>query len=462
MQQQPVAIKRRRDDFAVGADRQPLLRRNRGARVGRRSTALRIGDPVDNRPQHGHKSDHHDPDRDREQPHHLAPQPFGGRIEWRFFLDVVLYVHAPLPRGEFAGARPLSALGTPDGGAGEARPLRFRATAEDAGERLDRFIAGRMPAHVSRSRVKALIEAGQVELNGAPCLIARRPVAAGDDIALAIPPPDDPQPLPEPIPLDILFEDDHIIVVDKPAGMVVHPAPGNWSGTLVNALLHHCGDTLAGIGGVRRPGIVHRLDKETSGVMVVAKTEAALAGLAAQFADHGRTGTLERAYLALVWGVPSPPSGTIDATLGRDPANRLKRAVVRDKAPDARRAVTHYRVLERLDGNGDGKADAGLVECRLETGRTHQIRVHMAHSGHPLVGDRDYGAHFKTKAQTLDAETASAAGRFRRQALHAALLGFDHPVTGDHMRFEAPLPGDMAELVAAFARLPAKAQNFSQ
>ena len=239
-------------------------------------------------------------------------------------------------------------------------------------------------------------------------------------------------------------------MVNKPAGLVVHPGAGNWSGTLVNALIHHCGDSLSGIGGVRRPGIVHRLDKDTSGVLVAAKTDRAHKALSAAFADHGRDGDLERAYLALVWNIPARATGTVDAPLGRA-ADRVRRAVVPEGRDDARRAVTHYTVLERYGEGRPDAAQAALVECRLETGRTHQIRVHMAHIGHPLIGDRDYGTGFRTKANRLPEPLRSAVEAFPRQALHAWLLAFRHPATEEPMRFEAPMPADMAGLVEAFS-----------
>ncbi len=319
------------------------------------------------------------------------------------------------------------------------------------GMRFDVFLTEKMPSHISRTRVKQLIEGGSVTLDGKTCSSAKTKLKGGELIELVIPEPEDATPLPENIPLEILFEDDHLIVINKPAGMVVHPAAGNWTGTLVNALLHHCGEGFKGIGGVKRPGIVHRLDKETSGIMVVAKTEEALSGLAAQFADHGRTGPLERAYLALVWGVLPHNKGTIDAPLGRSSNNRLKRAVVNITQQDAREAITHYNVVRHLDGKGEGQANASLVECILETGRTHQIRVHMAHIGHPLIGDQEYGKHFETKANALDERASSAVKAFLRQALHAALLGFEHPVTGEHCRFEAPMPEDFEKLIESFA-----------
>jgi len=313
--------------------------------------------------------------------------------------------------------------------------------AAEEGRRLDAFLAGRDP-RFSRTRFKALIKAGQVTISGRTLDEPNYRVNAHDQIAVIVPEPEDATPEPEDIPLDIVYEDDDLIVIDKPARLVVHPAAGNWTGTLVNALLHHCGDSLSGIGGIRRPGIVHRLDKETSGLMVAAKSDAAHKGLSAQFADHSLEGPLERAYLALVWGAPSPAAGKIDAPLDRDPKNRQRQAVART---GGRRAVTHYHIEERF------KSDlASLVFCRLETGRTHQIRVHLAHIGHPLIGDPAYGSGFRTKAELLPPPLNAHVRKFHRQALHAAVLGFEHPVTGDILRFECPVPADMARLIAGF------------
>jgi 23S rRNA pseudouridine1911/1915/1917 synthase len=248
------------------------------------------------------------------------------------------------------------------------------------------------------------------------------------------------------MPLSIAYEDDDLIVVDKPAGLVVHPAAGNPDGTLVNALIAHCGVSLSGIGGVMRPGIVHRLDKDTSGLMVVAKSDRAHRGLAAQFADHGRSGPLRRAYLALVWGV-TPARVSIETGYERSSRNREKMSV----APlgRGRRAATHVLLLESLPPGKD--AVASLVECRLETGRTHQIRVHLAHLGHPLLGDSLYGGGFRTKAALLSETAREALGRLGRQALHAAELGFAHPVTGAELLFKSPLPADLQALAAALA-----------
>lgn len=336
------------------------------------------------------------------------------------------------------------------GNAEAAKKKAFIVENLDGVPRLDAWLSTQMPDYISRTRIKALIKEGQVTINGETCAEPKRKLIIGQTVELMVPEPVDPTPLPENIPLEILFEDEHLLVINKAPGMVVHPAPGNWTGTLVNALLHHCGDSLSGIGGVRRPGIVHRLDKDTSGIMVVAKTQHTISHLAAQFADHGRTGPLERAYLAFVWGAPPKNTGTIDVPLGRS-SNRLKRATVNADAPDAREAITHFTVKKHLDGIGDGQTNASLVECRLETGRTHQIRVHMAHIGHPLIGDQEYGKHFATKANVLEEAPKIAVNNFRRQALHASVLGFEHPVTGELIRHEAPVPKDFQTLLDAFA-----------
>jgi len=326
----------------------------------------------------------------------------------------------------------------------------FQVPPEDAGARLDQWLAAALGGEMSRSRVQGLIRAAAVTIDGKAAGDAGRRLAAGATVAVSVPEPEPAAPQGEAISLDILFEDDQLLVINKPAGLVVHPGAGNPSGTLVNALIHHCGDSLSGIGGVRRPGIVHRLDKDTSGVMVVAKTDRAHQALSAAFADHGRTIYLERAYQALVWGAPHRAGGTVDAPLGRASTDRTRRAVVSLSHPDARRAVTHFSVLDRYGGE---QATASLLECRLETGRTHQIRVHMAHIGHPLVGDAEYGQGFRTKANKLPDPLRDLVSAFPRQALHAGLLGFGHPLTGREMQFEAPLPADMAELVAGFRRL---------
>ncbi|RDV03282.1 RluA family pseudouridine synthase [Undibacter mobilis] len=318
--------------------------------------------------------------------------------------------------------------------------------AEDSGARLDRLLAARIPA-LSRSRLKALILDGQVSIAGAqPARTILDPsiqVKFGDVITVTLPPPQDAKPAGEAIPLDIVYEDDDLIVIDKPAGLVVHPAAGHATGTLVNALIAHCGDSLSGIGGVKRPGIVHRLDKDTTGLMVVAKNDRAHGALSKQFADKLESG-LERGYLALVWGAPDRTRGTIDAPLDRHPHTREKQAVRKG----GREAVTHWELRETFP-DADGKPVASLIECLLETGRTHQIRVHLAHIGHPILGDETYGTGFKTKAARLTPPARAALDALGRQALHAAILGFSHPRSGDRLRFEAPLPPDMARLAVA-------------
>jgi 23S rRNA pseudouridine1911/1915/1917 synthase len=317
-------------------------------------------------------------------------------------------------------------------------------TAPAKGERLDRILA--QNADLSRSRLKALILTGAVTIGGSTIRDPGHRVNAGDEIRVTIPPDAPAEPQGENIPLSIVHEDDALIVIDKPRGLVVHPAAGNPSGTLVNALIAHCGASLSGIGGVKRPGIVHRLDKDTTGLMVVAKTDRAHRSLSTQFADHGRTGPLERAYLAFVWGAPDRPRGTIDAPIDRHPKARDKQAV----RPGGRAAVTHWERLEVYPG-ADGKPVASLLSCQLETGRTHQIRVHLAHIGHPLLGDETYGSGFKTKAARLRQTARAALESLGRQALHAYLLGFEHPVTGETASYRSPLPADLAALRRALA-----------
>lgn len=324
---------------------------------------------------------------------------------------------------------------------GEEIEFEYVVEPADAGTRLDALLA-REHDVFSRNRIKDLILEGAVTVNEARVDEPKYRVKAGDTIVLVAPEPSDPDPQPEDIPLDILYEDDELIVLNKPVGMVVHPAPGAWTGTLVNALIHHCGESLKGIGGVKRPGIVHRLDKDTSGVMVAAKTDRALKHLAAQFADHGRTGPLHRAYTAFAWGRTESAMGTIDAPLGRDNHNRLKQAVRRD----GREAITHYRSLARY---GDEGWDITQLTCELETGRTHQIRVHMSHIGHPLVGDAVYAPGFATKVNRLPDDLKAIISGLGRQALHAAELGFEHPTTGEEMFFEAELPEDLQALQEA-------------
>jgi 23S rRNA pseudouridine1911/1915/1917 synthase len=324
---------------------------------------------------------------------------------------------------------------------GEELEYEVTVDADAEGGRLDAMLAKALPVF-SRTRVKDLILAGAVSINGETVAEPKFKVKAGDAIILTAPEPVDADPEPENIPLDVLYEDEQLIVINKPAGMVVHPAPGSWSGTLVNALLYHCGASLVGIGGVKRPGIVHRLDKETSGIMVAAKTELAHAGLTAQFADHGRTGPLFRRYVAFAWGRTQQARGTVDAPLGRDPNNRLKQAVRKD----GREAITHYAVAARYASEG---WDITRLDCVLETGRTHQIRVHMAHIGHPLIADPVYSPGYATKVNRLSEPLKGVIAGLGRQALHAAALGFEHPATGEELGFDAPLPPDLAALETA-------------
>lgn len=326
---------------------------------------------------------------------------------------------------------------------------------EDASGRLDVWLSKTMAGEFSRNRLKSLIEAGAVKIDGVEILLPKKKVLGGQSIEIIVPEAEDPVPKPEDIPLDVIFEDEHLIVINKPAGLVVHPGAGNPTGTLVNALLHHCGSSLSGIGGVKRPGIVHRLDKDTSGVMIVAKHDAAHKHLSEQFADHGRTGVLERSYLALAWGAPSPTKGVINTYLGRS-SDRLKRAVCTPTASGAKHALTHYKINESFF-MAESRYDpiCSLIECNLETGRTHQIRVHLAHIGHPLIGDDTYGAAFRTKANKLPDEIKSDVIAFRRQALHAFLLQIEHPISKEVMRFETPPPQDMASLIDRFSTLKA-------
>ncbi|WP_342452368.1 RluA family pseudouridine synthase [Pararoseomonas baculiformis] len=311
--------------------------------------------------------------------------------------------------------------------------LAFTATAEQAGERLDRAFAGM--GGLSRSRVKALVEAGQAARDGVTTTDPSESLRPGAQYSLTVPPPESATPLPQAMDLAILFEDRHLIVLDKPAGLVVHPAPGHAEGTLVNAILAHAGEELSGIGGERRPGIVHRLDKDTSGVMVVAKSEAAHHALSTAFAERD----LDRSYLALAWGTPSPVSGSVEAAIGRHPADRKRMAVV---SRGGKHALTHY-ATERAWG-----AACALVRCRLATGRTHQIRVHMAHIGHPLVGDPVYLRRSPAAARGLPDTARDALLAFPRQALHAQSLGFRHPISGEPLSFTSPLPPDMAALIS--------------
>src|SRR5882757_1440805 len=315
--------------------------------------------------------------------------------------------------------------------------LEVTVGGDEGSTRLDRVLAVLRP-ELSRSRLKALILAGSVTAKGTPVRDPAYHVATGDTITIDVPEAVPPEPQGEDIALDITFEDDDIIVIDKPKGLVVHPAAGHESGTLVNALIAHCGASLSGIGGVRRPGIVHRLDKDTTGLMVAAKNDRAHQSLTEQFADHGRSGAMRRGYMAFVWGVPNRQRGTVDAPIDRHPHAREKMAV-RDSG---REAVTHWEIQEFFNGR-DGKPVAALLACQLETGRTHQIRVHLAHIGHPLLGDAVYGPHFKTKASHLGPNSQAALAGLDRQALHAYLLVLEHPKTGEILHWESPLPEDL-------------------
>jgi 23S rRNA pseudouridine1911/1915/1917 synthase len=319
---------------------------------------------------------------------------------------------------------------------GELREVEL--SPDDAGERVDKVLAARLP-ELSRARLQALIAEGRVSRDGAPIADASARAQAGRYI-VEVPPPEPAEPKPEAIPLVVLYEDAHLIVVDKPAGMAVHPAPGSARGTLVNALLAHCGASLSGIGGVARPGIVHRIDKETSGVMVAAKTDAAHQGLSALFAAHD----IERVYIALTRGAPRTRKGTIEGAIARSTHDRKKMALVKS---GGRAAMTHY-LVERVFGP-EARPLAARLACRLETGRTHQIRVHLASLGCPCLGDPTYGSG--PPAEPVRRAIAEAG--LKRQALHAAVLGFVHPVTGQSLRFESPLPADMAGLQAALETL---------
>ena len=325
-------------------------------------------------------------------------------------------------------------------GTDRGQRLKVIVEGDEGSRRLDRVLATRL-SELSRSRLKALILAGHVEVHDAPVCDPAYHVGRGDTITIDVPEPAAAEPLPENIALRIVHEDDDIIVIDKPKGLVVHPAAGHETGTLVNALIAHCGASLSGIGGVRRPGIVHRLDKDTTGLMVVAKNDAAHQSLSAQFSDHGRTGEMRRGYLAFVWGVPNRQRGTIDAPIDRHAYAREKMAV----RPGGREAVTHWEILESFKGM-DGKGVAALLACELETGRTHQIRVHLAHIGHPLMGDSVYGPHFKTKSSHLGPQSQAALNALGRQALHAYLLAVEHPKTGAILEWKSDLPEDLAAL----------------
>lgn len=326
-----------------------------------------------------------------------------------------------------------------------ANPVTVLVPPEQAGQRLDRVLASLLP-DLSRSRLASLIGQGAVTCGDATIKDVHHRVKGGESYVLLVPAASPATPRGQDIPLEVIHEDKDLIVIDKPAGLVVHPAAGNPDGTLVNALIAHCGASLMGIGGEQRPGIVHRLDKDTSGLLVAAKTERAMASLAKQFAHH----TIERAYHAVVWGAPRAGEGMIEGQIGRNPFDRKRMAVLRGGGKLAR---TRYRLLESF--GPAARPFASLIECRLETGRTHQIRVHLTHLGHPLIGDPSYGRarqapRPKTQAETLAFATTA---NFPRQALHAYVLGFQHPSLHKTMRFESPWPADFADLVAALRGL---------
>ncbi len=352
--------------------------------------------------------------------------------------------------------------------ASDFAPLSARYVADDAdaGARLDRFLASRIET-LSRARLQGLIRGGHVFRSAAdgearPVTDPNMKVRPGDSFEVEEP-ATEPYPVAaERIALNVVYEDENLIVIDKPAGLVVHPGAGNQSGTLVNALIAHCGESLSGIGGVARPGIVHRLDKDTSGLMVVAKTDAAHRGLAAQFADHGRTGELRREYLAMVWGEPQPRAGRVETLIGRHPSSRIKMAVL---PSGGRVAITNYATERTFHiplggaaakGKGNNSLSISVVRCSLETGRTHQVRVHMAHLGTPIVGDAVYGAGFRTKALALPKDAASIFLDVKRQALHALSLRFEHPITGKIESFETVLPEDIAKLCKTLESLETK------
>lgn len=326
------------------------------------------------------------------------------------------------------------------------------APPEAMGARVDAWLAGMWP-DLSRARLQGLIGQGQLTADGVVVNAAREKVRAGVTYHLQLPAPAPAAPEPEDLPLTIVHEDDHLLVINKAAGMAMHPAPGAMRATLVNAVLFHCRSDLSGIGGVARPGIVHRIDKDTTGLVVVAKNDVAHAGLAKQFAKH----TIERVYYAITRGAPRPKNGVIATRIARSNADRKKMAVLPDASTAGKDAETHYWTIESFgqqEGAAAGHGAAALVECKLKTGRTHQIRVHLAHIGAPLIGDPVYGKMRGLKAAGAQAEQADSAARaFPRQALHAAVLGFTHPAYGEPLRFEAPLPRDMEDLLESLRRL---------
>ena len=327
--------------------------------------------------------------------------------------------------------------------------LSMIATQDARGERLDRALA-RNFGDFSRARLQALIREGAVRIGEITATDPSLKLRGGETVTLAIPDPVNYEPRGQDIPLAVVYEDEQVVVIDKPAGLVVHPAAGHAEGTLVNALIAHCGESLSGIGGVKRPGIVHRLDKDTSGLMVIAKTDKAHHALARQFADHGREGPLEREYQAFVWGRPRADTMTIERPIGRSTQHRERMAIVAQGR--GKEALTHLYVEESFPPDIPDPL-VSRVRCRLETGRTHQIRVHLSSLGHPLLGDRVYGGGFRTKINRLDEPSRAALRTLDRQALHASILAFAHPVTGKKLRFESELPPALAALETALRRL---------
>ncbi|MEC7831254.1 MAG: RluA family pseudouridine synthase [Pseudomonadota bacterium] len=329
--------------------------------------------------------------------------------------------------------------------ASQKKILTYKVSVEDSGLRLDQFLTLKN-SNLSRSRIKALIkESFIVKINNKKRTVINEPskkVKLYENFEITIPEAVDPKPIGQNIPLDILHEDNDIIVINKPANIVVHPAPGNYDNTLVNALIAHCGSSLSGIGGEKKPGIVHRLDKDTSGVMVVAKNDKSHESLSKQFSNHGRDGKLVRSYKALVWGIPHLQSGKIETYLGRSLKNRKKIAIFSEEKKGRKFAITHWKKIK-----SNKKLDISEIECNLETGRTHQIRVHLTHIGIPIIGDQVYGTGFKSKLNKYDSSTKTLLSNiFYRQALHAYKLGFEHPKTKKKLNFETKLPKDIKKI----------------
>lgn len=318
------------------------------------------------------------------------------------------------------------------------------------GQRLDSYLAEQLQGQYSRSQIQHFIKQNSVFIDNILIASTNFKIKKEANISISIPEAIEPEIETQKIDLDILYEDNDIIVLNKQAGLVVHPGAGNHNGTLVNALLYHCKGSLSGIGGVKRPGIVHRLDKNTSGVMVVAKNDISHVNLSAQFADHGKTGSLKRKYKAIIWGVLEPKKGIINNYLARSNTDRTKRKIVEKTSIGAKHAITYYKTLKQYANSNTKELVASLVECCLETGRTHQIRVHMAYYGSPLLGDGEYGSGFKSKSKKLDLKIRSIVENFNRQALHAYFLQFLHPKTGELMSFEQELPHDMANIIRLF------------